>query len=576
MATRSMWAPAVLAGHSEWFDLTRMVEFDAAIRSGDFLPAWSPDFYFGYGSPLFQFYAPLAYYFTEIPVLAGLGFATALKVTQFAALFASGLAMYRLAVTYFSGWAACLGGVFYMLAPYRLVDIFVRHALAEHCAFIWLPLIIWGTERFVSQRGRIGLIIGLLATAALILTHNITALIGLPVCVATGWILSSPKCGWRSFFSAGWPAVLGVGLAAFFWWPAMSGRPLTQAEESLTGGYFDFRHHFIEASRFISPGWGFGQSEAAAPDRMSLQIGFPHLLAGLGAVALAFMARRKAQGDDRRRARWVLAGLAIMLGAAFMCGPWAQPLWQFLPLVKYVQFPWRFLGLVVLGAAMCGTAVADRLGATSARAEKFVFLGGFAAILAAYFPYYSQARFVAGDARDHSVARVDAATVDALDAAGLFIPVGRFITTADIREAGEHATSRDDFLPRTVKQKPTHPAATMLLAAGYPVPVWTHPQLNTYRFHLQMAGPVIAELEQFWFPGWQATIDGQPANTTPFGPHAIVSCEVPAGDHAVEFHYAGLPQRQTGFLVSLGALVLAAASFRCLGRNACPWKGGVA
>jgi len=59
--------------------------------------------------------------------------------------------MYRLASTDFPGWVACVGAIFYMVAPYRLVDMFIRHALAEHCAFIWLPLIVWGTERFVSN-----------------------------------------------------------------------------------------------------------------------------------------------------------------------------------------------------------------------------------------------------------------------------------------------------------------------------------------------------------------------------------------------------------------------------------------
>jgi hypothetical protein len=43
IATHVMWAPALLWGHSAWFDLTRMVEFDAAIRAGDYWPMWSPD-----------------------------------------------------------------------------------------------------------------------------------------------------------------------------------------------------------------------------------------------------------------------------------------------------------------------------------------------------------------------------------------------------------------------------------------------------------------------------------------------------------------------------------------------------
>jgi len=594
-----MWGPALLSGHSAWFDLTRMVEFDAALRHGEPLPAWSPDFYFGYGSPLFQFYAPLCYYLTEIPVLAGCDFPTALKVTQLLALFVSGLAMYRLAVSHFSGWAACLGGVLYMIAPYRLVDVYVRHALAEHCAFVWLPLIVWGTDRFLSHRSRAGLATATTATAGLIFTHNIMALIGLPVCVAAGWALSaacrgaghgerSPRLprpadpeaatdsafarppqeprrslhfpdGLVSFAAAGVPALLGVGLAAFFWWPAMSGRPFTQAEQSLTGGYFDFHRHFVDAARFFSLEWGFGESGSEAKDRMSLQIGLPHLLAGLGALAL--LTRWRVEGTEgRRRIQWCLVGLLIMLGAAFLCSQWSQPLWEHLPLIKYVQFPWRFLGVLVFGAAICGTALADRLGAMggNARAPQAVLLAGLSVALAAYYPCYSHARFIAGDARTQIVGPMSGEKVDALDGVKLLIPIGRAITRAEIRAVGERATSSDDFLPRGVPHKPTRPASEVFLSPGNQVGPVTQSRLNEYRADLEMRSTGVVQLEQFWFPGWQAAIDGVPAATTPTGPQAVVSCEVPAGHHAVEFRYEAMPQRRTGWLVSLATLVLSA------------------
>ena len=116
--TKSMWeVPALLAGHSARKDLVRLVEFDAAFRAADFFPSWSPDLYSGYGSPIFQFYAPLSYYAAEVPVLMGLDYATALKLTQLLALFFSGLAMYRLASMDFPGWMACVGAIFYMSRP---------------------------------------------------------------------------------------------------------------------------------------------------------------------------------------------------------------------------------------------------------------------------------------------------------------------------------------------------------------------------------------------------------------------------------------------------------------------------
>jgi uncharacterized membrane protein len=279
--TKSMWeAPALLAGHSARKDLVRLVEFDAAFRAADFFPTWSPDLYSGYGSPIFQFYAPLSYYASEVPLLTGLDYATALKLTQLLALFFSGLAMYCLVSTNFPGWVACVGAVFYMVAPYRLVDMFIRHALAEHCAFIWLPLIVWGTERFVSKFSRIGLVTGALATAALILTHNILALIGIPVCVVAGWVFASHRRGILSFAAAVAVAALGIGLAAVFWWPAMTGRAFIQAEASLTSGYYDFHRHFMDGWQFLNTRWNFGISGENDGNQMPLQIGLLHLFVG--------------------------------------------------------------------------------------------------------------------------------------------------------------------------------------------------------------------------------------------------------------------------------------------------------
>lgn len=551
-----MWGPAMLAGHSAWIDFARLAEFDAAIRAGDFFPTWSPDLYSGYGSPIFQFYAPLVYYLAEIPLLLGCDVSTALKVTQFLALLGSGLAMYRLGATYFSGWAACAGSVFYMVAPYRLVDMFVRHALAEHGAFVWLPLIVWGTERFLSQRSRAGLVTGALASAALIFTHNIMALIGFPVCIAAGWALASPRRGLLPIVLAGAVGVLGVGLAAFFWWPAMSGRPLTQAEASLTGGYFDFHHHFVTGWQFLDPHWSFGTSGPKSGETMPLQIGLPHLVAAIGALVM-LLGRWQGEGEaGRRRAAWSIVGLLVMAIGIFMCSGISQFVWETLPLVKYVQFPWRFLGLVIFGATLCATALADRFAAIGERMASLAPVGMIMVIMAAYFPYYAQARFLVVDKHTGKLASLPPEYVEDLQAAGSIFLIGQSFTAAELRPMHERATSSDDFLPRDVKQQPSAPPAQMIEVADGEVRDSTRLQQNHYRSLLHLPAPRQALLHQFWFPGWEATVDGVPVPTTTAGPSALVSCMVPAGDHTVEFRYRALPQRRLGVLISLFSLVL--------------------
>jgi hypothetical protein len=548
IATHVMWAPALLWGHSAWFDLTRMVEFDAAIRAGDYWPMWSPDLYHGLGSPLFQFYAPLVYFVTEIPVLAGMDIPSALKVTQVLSLIASGLAMYFFAAKHVSRWAACFGAVLYMIAPYRFVDLFMRHALAENAAFVWLPLIAWGTEQFSARNSRAGLIIGILSTAGLILTHNLMALIGLPVCVFVGWMLSR-HINVRATLCAGIPAVIGVGVAALFWWPALTGRPLIQAEQSLTTGHFDYHQHFVAARNFLDPTWEFGTDEAAI-GQTSTQIGLPHLLAAIGALALVF---------SRWRTRWNIAAVVVTVGAVAMCHSVLRPIWELVPFAKYLQFPWRFLSLVVFGSALCGATLLHRLKLTWPRLEMPVFFGAVLAVMTAYLPCYTTARFLAANSLTNSFARVEPQQVEATQARGALVRIDRVVTPSTIRSVGERASSGDDFLPTQVRQKPVAPAPQPLVVRGGDLKEYDRPALNAYHAKVSMRETGKIELNQFWFPGWSASLDDRPIEIAPSGQMAIVSCDVPAGDHVIDFKYSGLPQRRTGVTISSLSIIAAAA-----------------
>ena len=40
----------------------RLAELSYLLRGGEFYPRWAPNFYHGYGYPIFNYYAPLTYY----------------------------------------------------------------------------------------------------------------------------------------------------------------------------------------------------------------------------------------------------------------------------------------------------------------------------------------------------------------------------------------------------------------------------------------------------------------------------------------------------------------------------------
>ena len=161
------------ARHSVYF----LFEFDRGIQDGILYPRWQPDFAFGYGYPFFNIYGPLATYAGEVFHLLGAGFTDSVKIVFSLAVIASGLAMYGFVKRVFGRQAGLVAAVAYMVIPYRLVDMYVRAALAESVAYVFVPLVLWGVWATL-HRPRLANVIGLaFAYAALMFTSPLVALL---------------------------------------------------------------------------------------------------------------------------------------------------------------------------------------------------------------------------------------------------------------------------------------------------------------------------------------------------------------------------------------------------------------
>lgn len=202
LALVPLFQSGLVSTHDGLIHVQRLIALDEAMRKGVLLPRWLPDLAYGYGEPVFLYYAPLAY----LPALAaralGAGYVGSVEASGALALLLSGLAMYLLARSVVGSLAATGAGVVYATLPYQLVDLYVRGALAETWAFVWLPLAAWclvGARRDGRARWSVGLALSL---AGLIVTHNVTALLYLPALITFGvllWLLPSerPRLSWQ-------------------------------------------------------------------------------------------------------------------------------------------------------------------------------------------------------------------------------------------------------------------------------------------------------------------------------------------------------------------------------------------
>lgn len=344
----------------DYTHVARIVEMVDALRAGHFPVLWSADFGFGYGMPLFLFYGPVPFYLASLPTLLGLAPLVSLKLLIFFTHFIAWLGMYNL----MKRWGRTVGFVAataFALAPYRALDLYVRGAINELFALSLLPWILHFAWMIPDnrRRGWLGLS---LTTAVLIASHNLTALMALPVIGILSLV-------WLFWHHHSWKRdsvilILGFGsgllLSAFYAVPAFLEKDSTIINE-ITGGYFDYHLHFLYIRQFFQVDWGFGGSTLGPDDDISFHLGYGTLfLAGLAALGTLWdfihdwRTKRRFRNLLRYRPTQVLIVITgLLLGGSLLLTTFkTQWLWDSLPLLAFIQFPWRFLAVANFLLAM--------------------------------------------------------------------------------------------------------------------------------------------------------------------------------------------------------------------------------
>ncbi len=358
-ASANLWlGPGIIqthAGGDSPFLLQRTYELVANLRAGVFPARWMPDAAFGLGYPFFSFYAALPYYLAALLNLSGFDLLSAIKLTQTLGMLAAAGAMWLYAHTLLPKPGALLASVAYTFAPYHLVNLYVRgDSLQEFFAFAWYPLILWSVDRLIvhkegtplAQRfwGALALAMTL---AGLTLTHNVSIVIFAPFIVLyvlarlvhRARILSIRDAARPVAWLAG-AVALALALTAWFWLPALAEAQGLQLGHQTTG-YLDYNNHFRGAN-LVQLNTLFNYQVDSALNVFAIAL--PQaLLSVLG--ALVWLCNPHA----RRKGALIFA-LGIL--ATLMITPLSKPVWDGLPWLALVQFPWRFLSVQALFSAL--------------------------------------------------------------------------------------------------------------------------------------------------------------------------------------------------------------------------------
>jgi hypothetical protein len=68
--------------------------------------------------------------------------------------------------------------------------------------------------------------------------------------------------------------------------------------------------------------------------------------------------------------------------------------------------------------------------------------------------------------------------------------------------------------------------------------------------------PVRLRFYTHYFPGWRATVDGQPVDLQPDAPNGLIGLEIPAGEHQVRLRFTATRVRSVSAALSVMGLAL--------------------
>lgn len=347
----------------------RTLQMRKCLLDGQIPCRWVPDMGYGYGYPQFNFYGPLPYYFMAILTFLDISVLDSVKLGFMATIPISAIGMYFLAREFWGKAGSTIAMLLFIYAPYRAVDMYVRGAVGEFWAMSFLPFIFLFTKRLLE--GKKHSILGLsLFLSFLFTTHNITSLITLPFLALWAlYFLWQNKSFCRKilikFFVSG---IWAIGLAAFYLLPAWFEKKYVHID-TLTMGYFDYRQHFVSLSQlFLRSFWGYGTSTLGPKDEVFLGVGTVHmlfaLLALLGALILKHYKYLKSAG-------FIFMFFVLSI---FMAHVRSSFIWRALPILTFVQFPWRFLILASLFISLLGGLIGDLFKAKKAFLALTLFL----------------------------------------------------------------------------------------------------------------------------------------------------------------------------------------------------------
>jgi uncharacterized membrane protein len=525
------WGSA--SGHDFEFHVSSWLDVAGQWNQGIVFPRWTEWANHGFGEPRFIFYPPLSWMlapalhllvrWTYVPVL----FIVLVQVF-------AGIAAFVFARRLLPPGSAIFAAVVYAANPNALLIIYMRSDFAELLASAFFPLLFLSVLRLTglvnhAETSKIRAVVAFALTFAAVWLSNAPAgvLATYSMVLLFAWAAWEEK-SWKPLGHGAAAMALGFGLAAFYLVPAAYEQRWVNISQVLSAGLLpsqNFLYTMIDDPEHNLFNW------IASTSAILLMV-----VTGIAALAVSRQGREAGQPPAADATKtWRVLLLVAAAATLMMLKPTAI-LWNLLPKLRFVQFPWRWMSILAVAFAWFVAAAISR------SRQRWLWVGAMVILLSATGTFFVHNTW--WDSDD--------------------VPSLQFGMTHDQGFEGtdEYDPVGDDHFNLPIKAPPR---ATIVAAAdGSPIPKaakvlverWTAEQRV---IRVETPEAVRLALRLLNYPAWRIELNNTIVSAQPPTDTNQMIISVPAGQSVVCVRFLRTPDRTVGLLVSLLSALIAVA-----------------
>ncbi len=515
------------SGHDFGFHLGSWLDAAFQWKEGVIFPRWTAWANYGFGEPRFIFYPPLSWILGGALSLMIHGMWLPLSFIVIVQTFA-GISAFFLLRRLASERAAILGAACYVINPNTFLLTYIRSDFAEQLACAIFPLLLLAALRLAdlldSPSPKSSRIVSFAvpfaavwlsnAPAGVIASYSMALLFAWAVITGRSWKLAARCVGGLA---------LGFGLACFYLIPAAYEQRWVNIAQALASGLLPAQNFLYTYIADVEHSW-FNWIASSCAVLIILVCAFSALLSRRFASS--------ADPHDPLRRTW-LALLLLAAVATLLMLRVTLPLWNILPKLRFVQFPWRWMSIVALIGACF-------LAATFERRRAWVW---FALLLLFSVPL---AKFLVDntwwDADEVPTLQEAVTDESGFDGTDEYDPLGDDHTNLPQEAAPTKILPEDPDDARA-------PAATVLIDK------WTTEDKS---LRVDSPAPARLALRLLNYPAWRVDVNGKTITPERLDNFNQMVIPIATGHSSIRIRFTRTWDRTLGMLISILSVLLAA------------------